>query len=373
MVDEEKNVSVDFDEILANGTDEEVEAAIAAMEVSSGDLFGDDEDEELPEETAEVPVKEKTVEQEVIVEQTPTENNVADEATKLVELAPESLPAEGASASNNIVERDGKFFIEVTKDNAGLESKNGKHQLPYDLLVGARGEATTYKEQLEEQRRLNTELQTNFDESKRVSELYSKQLGEAGLDPKLLPEQMLNDPELMAQIKEDYPQIGELVSALAGKLQQQAPIQQAPVQPAQASQDPAEQAFNQSANLKNWQKGDADRWEMAKLIDAQLANNPSFENKTPSERFLEVEKRVMTAFGDEIPVAAAPQPANAPVTPQPMKAPIPNSPTDIGHQGNDLSPNANLLDQDAGSMASSMEGMTSAEIEDLLEGVSNFL
>lgn len=352
-----------FDEVMENGTDEEIEAAIAEMELSGNDLFGDDDEEE------ELPAEQK---QEVIVEKAPTENDVTEAADKPAEAVPESSPAEDA-APTNFIEKDGKYFIEVSKDNAGLGSKNGKHQLPYELLVGARGEAAEIKAQLEEQRRLNAELQNGFDESKRVSELYSKQLGAAGLDPELLPEQMLNDPKLMAQIKEDYPQIGELVSALASKLQQ-APAQQVPEQATTVSQNPVEDAFNQSANLKNWQTGDADRWEMAKLIDSTLAKDPSFDNKTPSERFLEVEKRVMNAFGDELPQAAAQQPAAKTATPEQQKsAPIPNTPTDIGHQGNDLNPNANLLDQDAGTMSVSMESMTDAQIEELLEGASNFL
>lgn len=366
-------MSVNFDEVMATGTDDEIEAAIAEMNITSDVLFGEEADEALPADEVEVPAQEKAVEQEVIDDKASTENNVVVDADKTVEAAPESLPAEDANPSN-VIEQDGKYFVEVSKDNAGLESKNGKHQLPYALLEGARGETATVKAQLEEQQKLNVELQSGFDESKRVSELYSKQLGEAGLDPKLLPEQMLKDPKLMAQIKEDYPQIGELVSALASQLQQ-APAQQAAVEtPAVVSQDPAEQAFSESAHLKSWQTGDADRWEMAKLIDSKLANDPSFDNKTPSERFIEVEKRVMNAFGDEIPAIVAQQHAKITATPaQQQAAPIPNTPTDIGHQGNDLSPNANLLEQDAGQMASSMESMSDAAIEALLEDASNFL
>jgi len=344
----------EFDEILANGTDEEVEAAIAKMDLTGEEIFGEEADK-------------------AVLDDATDKNNVTEEAAKAVEAAPESLPAEDANPSN-MIEQDGKYFIEVSKDNAQLDSKDGKHQLPYDLLVGERGKTAEVKAQLEEQQRLNAELQAGFDESKRVSELYSKQLGNAGLDPELLPEQMLKDPKLMAQIKEDYPQIGELVSALANKMQQ-APVQQTQVETQeQASNDPATDAFNQSANLKNWQETDADRWEMAKLVDNQLANDPSFDNKTPSERFLEVEKRVMSAFGDEAPVSVAQPIAAASAKPtQQQKAPIPNTPTDLGFQTNDLNANAGLLEQDAGAMAVSMESMTEAQIESLLEGASNFL
>ncbi len=367
-------MSDNFDEILASGDDEAIAAALDEAEISGELLFGEEVEEELPGEEAKTPVVEKEVAEEVIDDKASDKNDVVVEADKPAEAAPESSPAEEANPSN-VIEQDGKYFVEVSKDNADLESKNGKHKLPYDLLAGARGETAEVRAQLEEQQKLSAELQSDLDDTKRVAELHSKQLSEAGLDPKLLPEQMLKDPKLMAQVKEDYPQIGELVEALASQLQA-APVQQAQVEtPVDADQDPVTEAFDQSTHLKSWNKSDPERWNMATLVDAQLAKDPSFDNKTPSERFLEVEKRVMSAFGDtaeEAPADKVETPASKSLV-QSQKAPIPNSPTDIGHQGSDMSDNSQLLDQDAATMAASMEGMSDAQIEDLLEGASDFL
>lgn len=361
-----------FDEILASGDAEAIEAALNETDISIDSLFEDEVNEELPEVTAETPVQEKEVEQEVVDDKASDKNDVVEGNEP--KASPESSPAEEEKASS-VIEKDGKIFIEVSKDNAMIDSKNSKHKLPYDLLEGARGETAKVKEQLEQQQKLNAELQDSFNETKRVAELHTKQLSEAGLDPKLLPEQMLKDPKLMAQVKEDYPQIGELVEALASQLQQQP--EQAPEVAQVTTVEPFKEAFNNTEHLKEWQGNDADKWEMAKLVESQLTKDSSFDNKTPSELFVEIEKRVNSAFGDvtqakqtsveKTETPASKEPAQA------QSAPIPNSPTDIGHQGSDMSANSQLLEQDASTMAASMEGMTEAEIETLLESVSDAL
>jgi hypothetical protein len=353
---EEMNVSKDFDEILASGDEAAIEAALADMETSGNILFGDDDEEE--------------VEAPVVVEPIVEETNVVDPA--VAEPAPESLPTETVVKQTGVREIDGKLYAEISSDNAVIESKNGKHHVPYDVLNSARQESIGIKAKFDELTQANAKLQRDFEETKQVSELYSKQLGEAGLDPRLLPEQMLNNPALMAQVKEDYPQIGELVEALASKLQQQ-PAQVATPQPQE--QAPSvdatfQETFDQSAHLKSWMNGDEDRWQFAQQVDKKLADDPSYENKPLSERLAEVERRTMAAFGDELPVVAEKPPASLPTA---QAAPIPNTPTDIGLQGSDTNPHAHILDQDAGSMTAQMENMTEAQIEALLTDASDFL
>ena len=354
-------MSKELDEILETGTEEEVEAAMAEMELSGDVLFGEAEDDEV---IVEVPEQKNDVVEPVEEpKEEPTDNP-----------ALESSPEDKATETG-VIEKDGKFFVEVSKDNAEIESKDGKHKIPYGLLEGSRGEAAELKTQLAEQTRVAQELQASLDESKRVSELHSKQLEEAGIDPKLLPEQMLNDPKLMERIKEDYPEIGELVSTLAQQIKA-APSQQVVEQPQTPVKDEptaADEAFNNSENLQSWMKEGGDRWETAKFIDNQLANDPSFDNKTPQERFAEVEKRVMNVFGDEV-KAESPTETPTQVVTAPTKQPlIPNTPTDLGQQTNDLGYGAHILEQDAGAMAASMQDMSEDKIEELLEGVSNFL
>ena len=357
------SIDNDFDSILASGDEEAITAALEQMDGAESLLFDDGDEEQAQEGTTE--------------EATADKNDVAEPEAKQAdeEATPESSPAD-AQAIHGVIEKDGKFFVEVSKDNAEIGSKNGKHKLPYDLLAGTREENLALKKQLEEQARSNAELQNNLSETKRVAELYTKQLGEAGLDPKLLPEQMLQDPELMVQVKEDYPQIGELVEALASQLHANKapaqPVAESAPQQSDSNDNPMQTALNETNHLKEWMNSDVDRWEMAKLIDGQLAENPSFANKTISERFLEVEKRVMNAFGDEVKQDANEATA-AKSLGNPLSAPIPNTPSDIGHQGSDMSANAQLFDRDAASMTHQMESMSEAAIEALLEEASDFL
>lgn len=348
-------MSKDFDEILASGDEAAIEAALAEMETSGDVLFSEEDDETAP---VEAPVEAPAVVEPI------AENDVA---------TPEPSPADTTVKQPGVREIDGKLYAEISADNAVIQSKNGKHHVPYDVLANARQETMSTKAQLDELTQANSKLQVSFDETKRVSELYSKQLGDAGLDPELLPEQMLKDPALMAQIKEDYPQIGELVGALASQLEQksaQAAASQAEAPQAQApvAADPFRAAFEQTAHLKAWQADDIDRWDFAQKVDSRLAEDPLFESKPLAERLAEVERRTMAAFGDELPALAEKQsPSTNP------KAPIPNTPTDIGHQGSDTNPHAHILDQDAGSMTTQMESMTEAQIEALLSDASNFL
>lgn len=341
-------MSENFDKVLESGDEAAIEAALAEMETSGDILFADEEE-----------FAALTVEQAAPAKVNTEETNVVAQA------AQESLTPEVETKQSGVREIDGKLYAEISADNAVIESKNGKHHVPYDVLATARQKSIDTEAQLNELTQANSKLQSDFEETKRVSELYSKQLGEAGLDPELLPEQMLNDPALMAQIKEDYPQIGGLVEALAKQLPQQAEQAQAP------GTAPINAAFDETAHLKTWMNEDPDRWDFAKQVDSKLANDPSFENKPLSERLAEVERRTMAAFGDPSTVVAQ-KPQEKVTIPTPA-APIPNSPTDIGQQGSDTNPYANILEQDAGSMTASMQGMTEAQIEAMLTDASDFL
>lgn len=349
-------MSKNFDEILASGDEAAIETALAGMETTTDLLFDEDSIE------IEIPAKEVTKD---------TVDSTKDEEKDVVEVdktavTPDPSTTETLADQQGIIEKDGKLYAEINADNAVIESKNGKHHVPYDVLANARQEAIKSKAELEEQLRANQQIRTEFDETKRVADLYSKQLGEAGLDPKLLPEQMLQDPELMAQVKEDYPQIGELVEALAAKVAQQTSANIAQPQ----EQDSFEQAFEQTAHLKVWQTSDIDKWEMAKVIDGKLADDPSFENKPLSERLAEVERRVGLAFGDEV----TPDKSGAmPLKATTVTAPIPISPTDIGQQTSDVNKFSHILEQDAGNITSQMSSMTDAQIESLLEDAADFL
>ncbi|MEC4724264.1 hypothetical protein HWQ46_01715 [Shewanella sp. D64] len=335
-----------FDEILASGDEAAIDAALEQMDVDGDVLFQAEGEEEGT--TAQTEAQEPTPDQVTANEsETDVENPDSSSALPDVVLA-EADPEQGEPQ---------------------IESKNGKHYLPYGVLSAAREEAATVKTALETSTAENEALKQQVASFESKTNLYSEQLKSAGIDPKLLPEQMLNDPAVMDKLKEDYPDLGEVVFALAAQLRQVS-TSQPTTQPA-IEPDPLEIAFSETAHLQSWHTSDPDRWQMAQQIDNRLAEDPSFEHTPLTERFAEVEKRVMSAFGDPLPVAEPAIQSEAPVTP--LAAPIPNSPTDIGHQGNDLNPNAQLLDQDAATMTANMAGMSDAAIEALLADTSDFL
>lgn len=339
----------ELDEILASGDDEAIAQAFADLDIDGDTLFGDEDGEKPVVDTEEKapavePEQEKTSEK-------PAETDVKPESSTDAGEVPEGY-----------VEIDGKYYVEATD----VSSKNGQHSLPYDVLTQARERAAAAEAEREKLANEKAELESQFAETKRVAELHSSQLKDAGMDPRKLPGEMLKDPELMERIKDEYPELGELVSELANQIQQYGgnnnqqpkPQQQEPV-----AHDDVQTAFEQSKHLKNWRSSDVDKWEMAQVIDNKLANDPSFASKSVAERFNEVEKRVQSAFGEQ----HKPKPSDT------NAAPIPNTPTDIGSQANDMSANANLLDKDAGTITEEMAGMSEAQVEALLESASDYL
>ncbi len=336
----------ELDEILANGTDEEIEAALAGLDIEGETLFGDEDGEKEPV----VEIKEEAPAAEPKQE--------ASEASTKTDVEGESSTKEG-EAPEGYVEIDGEYYVKATE----VSSKNGQHSLPYDVLVQTRERAAAAEAERERLTTEKAELESQFAETKRVAELHSSQLKEAGMDPRKLPGEMLKDPELMNRIKDEYPELGELVSELANQIQQYgSKSQPEPQQP--TSENEVQSAFSSSQHLKQWMESDVDKWDMAKVIDDKLAKDPLFANKPVAERFKEVEKRVQKAFGEQ----HKPKPSN-----NGTSAPIPNTPTDLGSQANDSSANANLLDKDAGTITDQMASMTEAQIEAMLESASDFL
>jgi hypothetical protein len=335
----------ELDEILASGDDAAIEEALAKFDVDGEMLFGGEDGGKAP-----------AVETNESAQETKPEQDNSETPTK-TDVEGESSTKEG-EAPEGFVEIDGEYYVKATD----VSSKNGQHSLPYDVLVQTRERAAAAEAERERLANEKAELESQFEETKRVAELHSSQLKEAGMDPRKLPGEMLKDPELMERIKDEYPELGELVSELANQIQQygtksQPEPQQAP------SQNEVQDAFANSQHLKQWQQNDVDKWDMAKVIDDKLAKDPSFANKSVAERFKEVEKRVQSAFGEQ----HKPKPSNT------SSAPIPNTPTDIGSQANDLNANANLLNKDAATITAEMDGMSEAQIEALLEGASDFL
>ena len=337
----------DFDDILASGDEAAIEAALESLDGGFDMLFDEDH----------------------------AESSVTSEGVAPV-IAPEVEQAKPEDTQAPVVEANSETDVEDTDSSPAqeaaqetqIESKNGKHLLPYGVLSASREETAKAKDALQEAATENETLKQQLAERERQLALHGEQLKGAGVDPKLLPEHMLRDPEFMAKLKEDYPDIGDVVSALAAQVQSSKKVE---LQTTEA--DPLEVAFAETEHLQSWRDNDLDRWQLAKQIDDRLAGDPSFEQKTITERFTEVERRVMSAFGDQAQAEVIDNKIITPVVKPSLAAPIPNSPTDIGSQGNDSNPNTQLLDQDAATMTAQMNGMSEAAIEALLEDAADFL
>lgn len=338
---------MDINDILDNGTEEEINALLESDDFDV-DLFdSEDGEKETPVVTDEKETTPANSEQDKTDVQADSSTDASDK---------QEVPA-------GFVEIDGKFFVEATD----VSSKDGKHSLPYDVLVQARERAKQAEEAAQRADQEKADLKAQLAETKRAAELHSEQLKEAGIDPRKLPEEMLKDPELMDRIKEEYPELGELVSVLASKIDKfngAKPDTTTKQEDTKPGEDEFQTAFDSSQHLKAWRKSDPDKWAMAADIDNQLANDLSFRNKPIAERFAEVEKRVNTAFGAE----HQQKPTNAS-----LGDAIPNSPTDLGVQASDKNASASFLDKDAATITAEMEGMTEAQIEELLVDVSELI
>lgn len=355
---------MDLDDALESGDEAAIEAALNEMEVSDEMLFGNDDSDSSEAEI--LPVENTDLEK----VETPVE--VKDEKPA-VEAESEPSPAEDKELKTNVLEQDGKLYVEVNSENAELTSKNGKHKLPYDVLQGAREKLKVEAEARQAAESRSTDIEQQLSEQKQLNEMFTTQLKESGLDPKKTPEQLLQDPEAMAQLAEDNPQLGELIQFLGSKVlnQNENTQEQAPVDNNQSTegQDPLHIALNETAHLKDWMNNDTDRWEFAQQVDDRLADDTSFKDKPISERFAEVERRVKAAFGDEVEQTETPEVEE----PEQPATPIPNSPTDLGRPTSELSKTDQLLDKSAAEMTATMENMSDADIEAALADVSDFL
>lgn len=362
-----------LDEMIDAGDTDAIEGVLSEMEVDLDDLLNLDEDVQ-----AESSASEETDTEQAQGEADNTDVSESDTTANDSDTASNSDTQTSDSSSDtdtpagNVIEKNGKLYVEATE----IASKNGQHALPYEVLQTSRSAEKQAKEEAKQLADDKALLEQQVEQLKKLGELHSTQLKDADIDPKRLPEQMLNDPQYLAKLQSDYPEMGDAVAALAQQVQQLQSSQQSI-----ESSPPidVQRAFEQSNHLQDWQTNDTERWLMAQQIDDVLANDPSFQDKPITERFTEVERRVMVMFGDEVTTGTASdsqpdaKPDATPAAKPLPETPIPNTPSDLGQQGSDQSEHHNILEQDAATMTVSMEKMSMAQIEALLEQASDKL
>ena len=299
-------------------------------------------------------------------DQKPAEEKPAEEKPKEADAKPAEKVEEKATTATDAPaaarDEEGKF----------VSTKDGKGKIPYDVLVAAREQAKLYREQ-------DLAKQAQLDESARMIETLKKQLTTANLQPADLPENTKIDPEKLKALRDDFPELADIVQTMSDQLE----FMKGKVAPAKQHEAPVDngaaavrQALNDNATLTDWSKNDADRWETAVTIDQKLMNDSAWKDKTVAERFAEVERRTKLIFGDEVVAAkdnkADPaelqKQAEQKIKEAREQSAVPESPSDVG-KANTSNP-GNITEWAASASTADiyerMGGMSEAEIEKLL-------
>ena len=174
-----------------------------------------------------------------------TENH-ADEAAQTQTGDNTAAPTPDASAeqTQDVKEPEAK----------GVLTRDGKHVIPYEVLEAER----SGKQRAEQEAAL---LRGQIAEEKRLVELLTSQIHQAGMKPAPLPENEKISDEKIARIREMYPEIGDAVASLIRKNNYlQSRVQQSAQQAeGHGGEDlsPVLDAMNAVPVLKTWQNSDS--------------------------------------------------------------------------------------------------------------------
>lgn len=228
-------------------------------------------------------------------------------------------------------------------------AKNGQHTIPYEVLEQSRNEVKVLREQLA----ASQQAQAERDKLQALMEKH-------GINPDVDPDDI--SQEELAQLAQDYPDLGKSIAAIARKLQKLEP-QVAPQQ-VQPTLNPVQAALQAVPDLVSWREKDQDRFDFAIIVDEKLQADPAWQGKSLDERFAEAARRTKLAFGDEVipPTKAPSKEAEKPADF------IPSSPSALG-QTHHAAPTGverfGAMSQTE--LIGEMGAMTDAQMEALLE------
>lgn len=217
--------------------------------------------------------------------------------------APSGAAAEGAAP-----EEEGAF----------VETKDGKHRIPYSELQTAREQARQFKALYEQTARENeltkqerSQLQQMLDQMNRKVDLLKGQVTDAGKEPAKLPEEIRLTDDMLASLKE-YGEAGEAIIALANELSSiKTAVKPAQPDAADANTDAAdvdaevEAAITANADLSAWRTSDPEKWAVAVKFDNALRLDPDYADQSFEERFAEVARMTRARFGITEPAPAS--------------------------------------------------------------------
>ncbi|ELM3751467.1 hypothetical protein RYR31_002636 [Aeromonas dhakensis] len=276
-------------------------------------------------------------------------DNELDDGTGTKQTDVQPAPSAGEVAAGNeqaSTEQGGEGAAEPEKV---ILAKNGQHTIPYEVLEQARNEAKQLREQLAQ----SQQAQAERDKLQALMEKH-------GINPDVDPDDI--SQEELAQLAQDYPDLGKSIAAIASKLQRLE--QQAAPQPVPLAINPVQAALQAVPDLMSWREKDPDRFDFAIIVDEKLQADPAWQGKSLDERFAEAARRTKLAFGDEVtsttkaPGKEADKPADF----------IPSSPSELGQTHHAAPTGVERF----GAMSQSeiigeMGAMTDAQMEALLE------
>ncbi|MFQ2892383.1 hypothetical protein ACK3YL_02415 [Aeromonas caviae] len=267
--------------------------------------------------------------------------------TKQTDVQP--APSAGEVTAGNEqagTEQGGEVAAEPEKV---ILAKSGQHTIPYEVLEQARNEAKQLREQLVQ----SQQAQAERDKLQALMEKH-------GINPDVDPDDI--SQEELAQLAQDYPDLGKSIAAIASKLQRLE--QQAAPQPVHLAINPVQAALQAVPDLMSWREKDPDRFDFAIIVDEKLQADPAWQGKSLDERFAEAARRTKLAFGDEV-IPPAKAPSKEAEKPTDF---IPSSPSALG-QTHHAAPTGveRFGTMSQTELIGEMGAMTDAQMEALLE------
>ncbi|MFQ2467539.1 hypothetical protein ACK312_04460 [Aeromonas caviae] len=272
-----------------------------------------------------------------------------DDGTATEQTDVDPAPSAGEVAAGNeqgSTEQGGEGAAEPEKV---ILAKSGQHTIPYEVLEQSRNEVKVLREQLA----ASQQAQAERDKLQALMEKH-------GINPDVDPDDI--SQEELAQLAQDYPDLGKSIAAIASKLQRLE--QQAAPQPVTLAINPVQAALQAVPDLMSWREKDPDRFDFAIIVDEKLQADPAWQGKSLDERFAEAARRTKLAFGDEVipPTKAPGKEADKPADF------IPSSPSALG-QTHHAAPTGverfGAMSQTE--LIGEMGAMTDAQMEALLE------
>ena len=272
-----------------------------------------------------------------------------DDGTATEQTDVDPAPSAGEVAAGNEQANTEQGGEGATEPEKVILAKSGQHTIPYEVLEQSRNEVKVLREQLA----ASQQAQAERDKLQALMEKH-------GINPDVDPDDI--SQEELAQLAQDYPDLGKSIAAIASKLQRLE--QQAAPQQVTPATNPVQAALQAVPDLMSWREKDQDRFDFAIIVDEKLQADPAWQGKSLDERFAEAARRTKLAFGDEvIPPAKAPskeadKPADF----------IPSSPSALG-QTHHAAPTGverfGAMSQTE--LIGEMGAMTDAQMEALLE------